>query len=124
MILKCGFAPAGLLLLSIFHPALAEPVHRCGSVYQDHPCPGATTIDAQPSTGMEVLSSSGAVVHSRDGDKARNARQMEIIIEIQRNGITCGLAGQAATAKNSRIECPAVKAQDDAKRLTPDYIRK
>ena len=82
------------------------------------------TIDAQPNTGMEVRNSSGAVVHSREGDKARSARQMEIIREIQRNGIKCGLAGQGATAKNSRIECPAVKAQVDGKRLTPDYIRK
>ena len=81
MTLKSGAAAVGLLLLAITYPASSDPVYRCGNVYQDHPCPGATTIDAQPNTGMEVRRSSGAVVHSRDGDEARNARQMEIFRE-------------------------------------------
>ena len=112
------------LLLATAHQAFSEPVYRCGNAYQDSPCPGATTIDAQPNTGMEVRSSSGAVVHSREGDKARNARQMEIIRDIQHNALACAVAGDVVTVKNNRIECRASKAQEDAKRLTPDYIKK
>lgn len=57
--------------------ASGQTVYRCGSSYQDKPCPGATVIDAEPSKGMEVRSRTGAVVHSRSGDKARGERQIE-----------------------------------------------
>ena len=121
---KAGAAVVGLLLLGISHQASAEPVYRCGNAYQDHSCPGATTIDAQPNAGIEVRSQSGAVVHSREGGQGSYCHQMEIIRDIQHNALACAVAGDFATAKNNRIECRASKTQEDAKRLTSDYIRK
>ena len=102
----------------------AQPVYRCGNAYSDKPCPDAKVIDAEPNKGMEVRGPGGAVIHSREGDKGRNARSLEQMHENIRNALNCGIAGDPAAGKNGRLDCPTVKAQQDAKRLTPDYIRK
>ena len=122
MIGQAGAAAITLVLVVIV--ARAEPVYRCGNAYQDKPCPGATIIDAEPNKGMEVRTSSGAVVRSPDGDKGRTARAMELGRENMHNGIVCGLATETAAVANGRFDCPTARAQQEAKRLTPDYIRK
>lgn len=113
---------AALIAVCLASAASAQTVYRCGNVYQDKPCPGATIVDAEPNKGMEVRSPNGSVVHSPSGDKGRNARTMEQMHENIRTAIAC--AGDAPTVTNNRIDCPSVKAQRDAKRVTPDYIRK
>lgn len=105
-------------------PSTASQIFRCGNTYQDHPCAGSVRVDATPNTGVEVRNANGAVVHSPVGDKARYSRAMEQARENMLNGITCGLAGEPAQVRGQRIDCPTAKTQANAKRLTPDYIKK
>lgn len=113
-----------LVLLTILSSAHADTVYRCGNAYQDKPCAGAIVIDAQPSKGMEVRTSAGSVVHSHEGDKARGARTVETMNENSRNALKCGRAGQAPKVQGGYVDCGAAKAERDAKRLTPDLIKK
>ena len=69
-------------------------------------------------------SANGAIVHSRAGDKGRNERTAERSREDMHNIFGCALAGDQATYQGGRFDCAMAKAQREAKRLTPDYIRK
>ena len=121
-LLERALVLGGLLLAAT--SGWGQTVYRCGNAYQDKPCPGAVIVDAAPSRGMEIRSAAGAVVHSRAGDKARNERTLEQHRENAHNALNCGMANDQPTVQNGRIDCPTAKAEREAKRLAPDYIRK
>ena len=112
-----------LLVATLATSATAE-TYRCGNTYQDHPCPGGALVDTTATSGAELRGPTGKVVHSRQGDQARIERSKERIHEITHNGLGCAVAGQQAVRVGETIDCPAMKAERDAKRQTPDYIKR